>query len=403
MHMLFNAFSYNRVRLAHLSMSVLGVIISLPVGVLAQENPSLIKHVDRGYVSDSNAFVVLRRVQGLEFEGQALTWTPKGLQRSGKFTVINNAAGAYTALNSGNVLAKLTRDRNVNGQTYWALKASSDSLPRDWNIGGLRGITNEQSEVASALIKSWERKPFSLVSLSQFEAFREAFPDAISETSSAGVLVPSSQVGFLATYLNATQASPEISTSVDFSGSSIAAVTMRPSQISSMASSAAAGDVQTFVSYSSNNFLVSGLELVTVDRPSIFDPFVGRRQIANQQKEAFVERFLNIASKKGCTVSRASGSANGGGVFSCEFHSSEHRTGNSTWALMFVEFIAQQTESGQVSVVYRVSFRFYRGRLNRPPENYTDYREETAYRMDREARETKQFGLNSVNAILRSL
>ncbi len=403
MHAIFDVLSFKKRTLARLSISVLGFLISLPAGVRAQEIPSLIQDVDRGYISDSNAFVAMRRVEGLEFEAQALMWTPNGLQRSGDFTVINDTAGAYTAFDSGNVVARLTRDRNVEGQTYWGLEASSGNPPQDWNIGGLRGVTNQDSEVASALIQSWERNPSSLVSLSQFEAFREVFSDAISETGPAGVLVPASEAGFLATYLNSTQVSPEVSTSIDFSGGSIAAVTMRPDQISSMASSAEAGGGQTFISYSSRNFLVSGLELVTVDKPSIFDPFPSRQQISDNQKMAFVQRFPHIATVRGCTVSRASSGAVGGGVFSCEFHSSEHRTGQSTWALMFVEFVAQQTESGKISVTYRVSFKFYQGRLDRPPSSYTDYRDETVYRMNREARETKQIGLNSVKFTLQSL
>ncbi len=125
MHALFDVFSFKKRTLAHLNISVLGVLISLPVGVRAQEIPSLIQGVDRGYISDSNEFVAMRRVDGLEFEAQALTWTPNGLQRSGDFTVINDTAGTYTALDSGNVVARLTRDRNVNGQTYWGLEATS--------------------------------------------------------------------------------------------------------------------------------------------------------------------------------------------------------------------------------------------------------------------------------------
>lgn len=403
MHALLDVVSFRKRTLALLSLSALGVLVSLPIGVRAQEIPSFIQNVDRGYISDTNAFVAMRRVEGLQFEAQALTWTPNGLQRSGDFTVTNNTAGEYTALDSGNVVATLTRDRNVDGQTYWGLEAQIGNPEKDWNIGGLRGITNEESEVASALIQTWERNPSTLISLSQFEAFQEVFPNSIRETNPAGVLVPSTQAAFLATYLESTQISPEVGTSVDFSGGSIAAVAMSPDQISSMSSSAEAGNFQTFISYSSRNLLVSGLEAVTVDKPGIFDPFPTRQQISDQQKEAFVETFPNISTVRGCDVSRASSGAEGGGVFSCEFHSSEHRTGNSTWTLMFVEFVARPTDNDKLSVTYRVSFRFYQGRLNSPPVHYTNYRTEADYNMDREARATKQFGLNSVNLILRSL
>lgn len=367
----------------------------------AQEIPSIVEGIDRGYIADNNAFVGLRQIQGLEFEAQALTWTPNGIETSGRFIITNDVAGAYTAFAGEDVVAEFSRAPNRNGQTYWGVE--DVSIESAWSFGGLQGITNRSDEAARELLSSWEREPDSLVSLEQIRRLQKAFPEETVWQDSGGALVPASEAGFFTSYLSSIGEVPQIRTASDFAGRPIAAVGITPSQLVSLSDAVSEAGVNSLMNFSSRNFSIPDFEVAKVGKPSIFDPFFLDGLVSDADKLNFVQPFSRIAPSRSCEVTRASSGEPGVGTISCEYHSAEHGTGKQTWALMFVRFSAHQTGDEEVTISYFNSFRFYKGKLSSPPDFFSEYRPEAEFPMGREGNLTKQVGLNAVRYVLNSL
>jgi hypothetical protein len=389
-----------RCEISTFSLRLSFALFLFPYLAYGQEVPSLIPSLDRGYMADDNSFVALQNTDGLNFQAQVLTWTPEGLEEAGEFSIVNQSAGQYTVLSEGDVIARLARGQNLNGQTYWQLNSAPANSSQAWNFGGLQGYTNQTDQTASFLLRSWERRPGGLVSLEQLSAFAEAFPEAISTLDSGGAIVRSQETGLLASYLRTIGREPEVRTSVDFAGNSIAAVPLRPTEVLSMVALAQPTPESSFVSLSSANFYLPSFQAIVLKKPNIFEPFLSGTPLKENDRAVFIENFSSIVKSRGCKIATDPNGATGAGVLTCEFHSHEYRIGRRIWALMYFRFRVVETQSGDIDVTYMISFRFEKGSFNDPPQYPTEYRDEADFDTDREANSLKRHAQNLVSIAL---